>query len=159
MCPMHHLLAHANVGRTRGPLTSPVMEGFVAGVAALNRLAEASPGFVARLRDDADAQAVFGDPRPIATVSLWESAAALRAYAYEGAHADFVRRRREWFTPLDGPHVALWWTAAGALPTLADARDRLAHLAAHGPTDTAFTFASLRPAPIGAPAAPPALPA
>ena len=38
-------LAQVNVARMRAPLDAPVMRGFVDALAAVNRLAEAGPGF------------------------------------------------------------------------------------------------------------------
>jgi hypothetical protein len=43
-------LAQANVARQRAPLDSPEMAGFVVALDPVNRVAEASPGFVWRLR-------------------------------------------------------------------------------------------------------------
>ena len=146
---MHHL-AQINIGRLRGPLGSAVVAGFEAGLDAMNALAEASPGFVWRLQDeggDATQIALYDDPLVIVNVSVWESVDALRAYAYDTAHRDFLRRRREWFERMDEPHLALWWVPAGHLPTGAEARDRLAHLAAHGPSARAFTFVDVPPPP------------
>ncbi len=36
--------------------------------------------------------------------------------------------------------LALWWVSAGALPTVADSKQRFTHLTEHGPTAHAFTF-------------------
>jgi hypothetical protein len=36
--------------------------------------------------------------------------------------------------------MCLWWIRAGELPSLEDARERIEHLRAHGPTPQAFTF-------------------
>ncbi len=43
-------LAQVNVSRPRAALDSPLMGGFLAAIEPVNRLAEASPGFVWRLR-------------------------------------------------------------------------------------------------------------
>ncbi len=140
-------LAQVNVARARAPLSSPVMEGFTSAIEAMNRHAESSPGFVWRLKGspEADAETIrlFEDPLLLVTLSVWESPEALRAFAYEGAHGTFFRRREEWFQSMNTPNYALWWISAAELPTLADAHQRLSHLAAHGPTPTAFGFAHL----------------
>jgi hypothetical protein len=52
-----------NIARGRAPLDDPEMSGFVARLAEINALADASPGFVWRLQDDT------GDP-PITSVSI-----------------------------------------------------------------------------------------
>jgi hypothetical protein len=113
----------------------------------MNRHAEASPGFVWRLKGspEADAETIrlFQDPLLLVTLSVWESPEALRAFAYEGAHGTFFRRREEWFQSMDTPNYALWWIPAGTLPTLADAHQRLTLLATRGASPEAFGFAHL----------------
>ena len=37
-------------------------------------------------------------------------------------------------------YAALWWVDPGHVPTVAEAKERLEHLGAHGPTPFAFTF-------------------
>ena len=46
-------------------------------------------------------------------------------------------------------NLVLWWIPAGAIPTLADAREKLDLLARLGPTPDAFTFKQPFPAPSG----------
>src|SRR5687768_2143145 len=45
-------LAQVNIGRARGSITDPVMQGFVARLDEINALAEQSPGFVWRLQTE-----------------------------------------------------------------------------------------------------------
>jgi hypothetical protein len=47
---------------------------------------------------------------------------------------------REWFARAAEATTALWWVPAGHVPSLEEAKERLAHLAQHGPTPFAFTF-------------------
>ena len=146
-------LAQVNIGRMRYPLEDARMAGFVGRLDALNAVADASPGFVWRLQDDggdATSFRVFDDPELIVNMSVWESVEALRAYTFGAVHRPVVRQRKQWFIPLKGrPHLALWWIVAGHRPTLPEAQARLEHLAAHGSTPEAFTFA----APFSTPAA------
>ena len=143
-------LAQVNIALPREPLDAPLLADFVAALAPVNAVADASPGFVWRLQtEDGDATAIraFGDDRLIVNMSVWESVEALRGFVYGEAHAAVLRRRREWFERLAEPETALWWVAAGATPTIGDAEERLAHLRAHGPTSVAFTLRDPRPAP------------
>jgi hypothetical protein len=39
--------------------------------------------------------------------------------------------------------MAMWWVEAGHIPTIAEAKERLAYLQLHGESEFAFTFASL----------------
>src|SRR3546814_2285309 len=83
----------------------------------------------------------------IINMSVWESFEALRDYTYRSGHTRVLTRRREWFEKLERPHFALWWIAAGNLPTVEEAKRRLALLAERGPTPDAFTFRDRFPAP------------
>jgi hypothetical protein len=116
---------------------------FVASLEPVNALADDSPGFVWRLQtDDGDATAIraFDDERILVNASVWESMESLWRFVYDGRHLEVMRRRREWFTRLAEAHLGLWWIPAGSIPTLADMRERIEHLRAHGPTPYAFTF-------------------
>jgi hypothetical protein len=73
-------------------------------------------------------------------MTVWESIDALYEFAYYSEHADFYRRRREWFAQPDVAMVVLWWIPAGHEPTIEEARERVEHLRAHGATPYAFTF-------------------
>ena len=140
--PTHHL-AQINVSRLLAPLDSPLLADFVANLAPVNALADQSPGFVWRLQSEGgnatDIQ-LFDDRLIIVNMSVWENYDALKAFAFRSAHAPVMRRRREWFAQFPTAYMALWWIAAGQLPTLTDARDRLEHLDRYGPTAFAFTF-------------------
>lgn len=136
-------LAQVNIGRARFAVDDPGMADFMAGLDRINALAEATPGFVWRLQSDSgnatDIQA-FDDPRLLVNMSVWESIDALRGYVYQSGHVDFLRRRKEWFDAVETPFQVLWWVAAGHIPTVSEAKERLEHLTIHGPTAHAFTF-------------------
>jgi len=89
----------------------------------------------------------------IINMSVWESLEALRDYVYRSDHTKVLTRRREWFEKLDRPHLALWWIAAGTLPTVEEAKRRLQILAERGPSADAFTFRDRFPAPVATQAA------
>ena len=147
---MFHL-AQVNIGRFVAPIDDPGMEGFRSQLDPINALADSSPGFVWRLQtEDGNATAIRpfdGDDRMAINMSVWTSIEALQHYVYQSAHVGPLRDRRQWFEPIEGPILALWWIPAGHIPTLAEALDRLAHLKAHGPTRHAFTFRAPFPAP------------
>ena len=144
-------LAQINIGRFRAPIDSPIMEGFRNQLDPINALADQSPGFVWRLQtEDGNATAIraYADDDLMAiNLSVWESLESLRQFVYKSQHVLTLRDRHQWFEPLDGPILALWWIPAGSIPTVAEARQRLQHLAEHGPTPQAFTFRTPFPAP------------
>jgi hypothetical protein len=140
--PLLHL-AQLNVALPLEPLDSARLADFVAAIAPINALAEASPGFVWRLvgyGGDATSVHGFGDDRLLLNMSTWTSLEALADYVYKSAHAGVMRERRRWFAPMRETHSVLWWVPAGHRPTVAEAEERLTHLRAHGPTPFAFTF-------------------
>ena len=145
-------LAQVNVGRLRAPLEDPLIEGFRSQLERINAVAEQSPGFVWRLQTpDGDATSIrpFEDDTILVNMSVWESFEALHQYVYEGPHLQLLRDRRDWFLPFDGPMLALWWIPAGHIPTVDEAKQKLAELGRNGPTAAAFTFRTPFKAPEG----------
>jgi hypothetical protein len=136
-------LAQLNIGRLRAPMDDPLIDDFRENLDPINALAEASPGFVWRLQDDAgNATGIkpYGDDLEIVNLTVWESIDALADFTYRSGHTAFLRRRREFFEAPTLPILCLWWIPEGTVPTVEDAVARLEHLREHGPTPTAFTF-------------------
>ena len=148
---MYHL-AQINVAHMLAPLNDPLMAEFSNQLARINTVADASPGFIWRLQSetgDATAVRAYGDELILINISVWESLDALTAYVYVSAHRPVMQRRRQWFARYDGPYMALWWVPQGHNPSVAEAKERLDHLCAHGPTSFAFTFKQPFSAPDG----------
>ena len=133
-------LAQFNIARIRYPLDDPRMQEFVDNVARVNGLAETIEGFVWRLQDEsghAMNMKVYGDPRILPNLTLWESVEALERFVWQTLHRRFYSRREEWFERIETPLV-LWWVPAGHRPDMAEGVERLEYLKAHGPSDHAF---------------------
>lgn len=145
---MSYHLAQINLARMRAPLDDASMADFVARLEEINALADRSAGFVWRLQTpegDATYLRPFDDERLLVNMSVWESVDALKDFTYRTAHAELLRRRREWFEQFEGAFLALWWVPAGHRPGIGEAKKRLAHLAEHGPSQFAFTFRTMQP--------------
>jgi hypothetical protein len=144
-------LAQVNIGRLRAPIDDPSMEGFRSQLDPINALADRTPGFVWRLQtEEGNATAIrpyADDERMAINMSVWESLEALQRYVYSSAHVGPLRDRRQWFEPLEGPILALWWIPIGHIPMVAEAKERLALLKERGPSPDAFTFRVPFPAP------------
>jgi hypothetical protein len=143
-------LAQLNIAALLEPLDAPGLADFVAALEPVNALADAAPGFVWRLQTaDGDATAVrgFGDDRIIVNLSVWESLHALADFVYGGDHLDVMRRRRQWFEPMDRAYTVLWWVPAGHFPTVEEAQQRLELLQTEGAGPQAFTFRTAFPPP------------
>lgn len=137
-----HELAQLNIAQLAAPIDSPQLVDFVSSLERINALAEASPGFVWRLQDEAgDATAIrhFGDD-VIINMSVWRDVASLQDYVYRSAHTEVLRRRQEWFEKIRESYLALWWVPAGHRPSLDEAGSRLESLRRNGPTVEAFSF-------------------
>ena len=136
-------LAQLNVGRLRAPIDDPRTGEFVANLEPINVLAEASPGYVWRLKDASGAAThirAFEDELMIVNLTVWTSIEALADFVFRTGHVEFLRRRREWFESAGEPTTCLWWIPEGKFPSVPDAIERLDHLRAHGPTPASFTF-------------------
>lgn len=67
--------------------------------------------------DQVAARGVFGVP----TLSVWESPEQLRDFTYRRVHVEVMRQRKSWFERFDGMYYALWWVAAGHIPSIEEA--------------------------------------
>ena len=145
-------LAQLNIAALKAPLDSPELKDFVDNLDRINALAEASPGFVWRLKgdgNDATSLRPLGE-NIIVNMSVWRDVDSLRNYVYQSAHIEILRRKREWFTRMAEAPFALWWIPQGHEPTISEAVARLEHLRQHGATAEAFTFGEAFSAPDAA---------
>jgi hypothetical protein len=94
------------------------MAEFYARIPETNAIAEASPGFVWRLKED------YGDPLLLVNLSVWESEEALREFVYRSGHAGVFRDRGKWFEAGSSRQVQ-WWVPIGHRPTYAEGFERL----------------------------------
>jgi hypothetical protein len=143
---MRHI-AQVNIGRVRGGRDDPRMADFYGNLARVNALADRMPGFVWRLQDATGESAMAlhwpGDPSMNVNMSVWESAEALGAFVFKTVHRNIYARAHEFFEVPERPTVALWWVPVGHIPTLEEAKERLDHYVAHGPSEFAFGWADL----------------
>ncbi|RZI43385.1 DUF3291 domain-containing protein [Herbaspirillum sp. HC18] len=143
-------IAQVNIARSHAPIDDPLMAGFVERLDEINALAEASPGFVWRLKTDAGNATslhAYGDPLILINMSVWESPEHLKQYVYRSAHAQVMRHRKEWFERFKEAYLALWWIAPNHTPTIQEAKERLTYLQLNGESEFAFSFSHLFPAP------------
>jgi hypothetical protein len=116
---------------------------FMEALDAVNALADASPGFVWRFQTpagNATAERPFPDDLILINLSTWSSIDAVSDFVYRTVHAEYLRRRREWFERFEDVAVVLWWVPAGHRPSIDEAIGRLDALRNDGPTAQAFTF-------------------
>ena len=137
-------LAQLNVARLLAPLDSPEIKEFADGLEPINVLAEKSPGFVWRLKDETGDATDFkpfpNDELMIVNMSVWEDLESLKDFVYKTKHVEFVRKRFQWFEKMKEMYVVLWWIPIGHEPDIFEAKARLKFLRKHGDSPKAFSF-------------------
>jgi len=134
-------LAQLNIGKLRGGKGDPAMAGFFDNLDRINAAAERMPGFVWRLKDDSGNATNIpwvGDASMAVNLSVWESVETLEKFVWQTAHTRIYVRKDEFFEKMETSHFVMWWIEAGHIPTLEEAKERLDHLTAHGPSEFAF---------------------
>ena len=136
-------LAQINIGKLVAPQGDYRMQPFFDALNRVNALADAAPGFVWRLQDESgNAMGISYSPDPLLAVnmSVWQDADTLFDFVYRSSHTPVMARRRDYFQKFDGAYQALWWVAAGHIPTVSEGLSRLWLLDRFGPCPQAFTF-------------------
>lgn len=139
-------LAHFNWATLKAAPDDPAVADFFAGVDQVNAIAERSPGFVWRHgTEDEAARAIgwrlfFNWPPTVASFSVWESEEAFRHFVHNTLHGKFLARGHAWFQAGGTYNYVLWPVAAGHIPTIKEARDRVEMLERDGPTPAAYTL-------------------
>ena len=134
-------LAQLNIGRLRAGRDDPAMSGFFDNLDRINTVAERMPGFVWRMKDEsgnATNTPWVGDASIVANLTVWESVETLEKFVWQTIHTRIYGRKGEFFEKMQTPHFVMWWIEAGHIPTLEEAKDRLDHLTANGPSECAF---------------------
>ena len=141
---MKYQLAQINVARMVGVnIEDPIMKEFVDNLDSVNELAENSPGFIWRLKDDSNNASnfnPFNDEQVIINISVWKDVESLENFTYKTFHTDFLKRRKEWFRKYGKAHFALWWIEKGNYPSIEDSIKRLEYLELNGTSEKAFNF-------------------
>ena len=137
-------LAELNIGKFKYPTTDARMAGFIDNLDRVNALAERSAGFVWRLKGDNNNATDFrvGDDYAV-NLSVWTDAKSLENYVFKTVHAQFYKRKAEWFDLMEKPHMVFWHVPDGHLPSLAEAMDRLENYEKNGATEAAFGWAEV----------------
>ena len=140
-------IAELNVAYRKYELNDPRFAGFVNNLERINALAERSPGFVWRLKDDTVGNAtelqVGDDPTLIPNLSVWESVEDLERFTFGTVHAQIYKLRENWFKPMHERHFVMWHVLVGHQPTLEEAMAKLAQINADGPSDEVFGWEAM----------------
>jgi len=136
-------LAQLNIAQAKYSLDAPEMKEFVDNLDRVNAIADASEGFIWRLKGDGNNATniqAFSDPNIIVNMSIWSSIAALKAFMFKTDHREFMRNKQQWFVPMKQANYVLWWVEDGELPSVDDGIVRLEHLRCYGESPYAFSL-------------------
>ena len=144
-------LAELNIGKFKHPTSDPRMAGFMDNLDRVNAFAERSEGFIWRLKGDNNNATDFrlpfsegwGDDMAV-NLSVWTDAKSLVNYVFKTVHAQFYKRKAEWFDLMEKPHMVFWHVEEEHQPTLDEAYARLQHYEKNGVSEFAFSRAFSR---------------
>ena len=141
------MIAQFNIARALYDLDDPRMSEFMDMVPRMNALAERSPGYVWRLKDEhgPDAPDFGDDPRMTMTLSVWKDVESLRHFTWSTLHKRFRLRTHEWFEKADEAYLAIWPIADDHRPKGPEALQMLLKLRREGPSDAVFGTETLTP--------------
>ena len=143
-------LAQVNIALFRWPLDDTRMAEFVDRVVPINELAESSEGFVWRYTETGmpqDLGSPWNDPRLFFNLSLWRDVESLKEFVFSAEHAQVMRDRAQWTTPVPGPSLAMWWIDENDRPTVQEAIWAINLVAQIGDSEHAFSFRKTFPEP------------
>ncbi|WP_025740394.1 DUF3291 domain-containing protein [Aquimarina pacifica] len=141
-------LAQFNIIKLKDDLNSPIIKEFRDFLAPVNQLAEESPGFVWRLKDDEGENAThvdtpYEDKLIFVNLSTWTDYESLKSYSYNTVHSYFLKNRNKWGTKMQGHQAVLWWIPAGENPSVIQGKEKLDLLNNLGPSSTSFSMSQL----------------
>lgn len=140
-------IAELNVAYPKYDMNDRRFAGFVNNLDRINALAERSPGFVWRLKDDVTGNAMDlqpdDDPAMIPNLSVWESVEDLERFTFGTVHAQIYKLRENWFKPMQERHFVMWRVPIGQQPALEEAIAKLAQINADGPSDDVFGWEAM----------------
>lgn len=136
-------LAQFNIIKLKDHLDSPIIKEFKDFLAPVNQLAEESPGFVWRLKDEeggsaSNIETPYEDELIFVNMSVWLNYEHLKNYSYKTVHSYFLKSRGKWSTKMDDHQAVLWWIPSDEKPSLPEAKNRLDRLNKFGSSSEAF---------------------
>jgi len=143
-------IAVYNIAEAKFPMDDIGMKAFNDAIDMVNAEAEASKGFIWRLKDESGNATnirIYDKPNMLVNLSVWETIEALKAYLYNGDHLSIFVRKKEWFVPMKTAHMVLWYVPNGHIPMAEEGKMKLDHLIAQGESQQAFGFRKIYDAP------------
>ncbi len=151
---MSHKLAFMTLAILRQPFGHAEVQGFVDRVPGVYGAVAASEGFhEMSIRDLNTYLHSWGDTslpdwypesagtdRVAITLSLWADLESVAAFSYNGAHAEALTKRREWFDRSPVPPYVAWWVESEKAITFPEGYERMESLFRNGSTAFAFDF-------------------
>ena len=63
---------------------------------------------------------VYDDPEILPNLTVWRDVEALERFVWQTLHKRMYNRRDEWFAPIEGAKLVLWWIPEGHRPPVAE---------------------------------------
>jgi hypothetical protein len=147
-------LAFMTIGVLHAPMDDPRVQGFVDRIDVIFAAAGSSDGFVGQsVPDEATGEESWGPlvtpthfqkeeylDRTAATLSLWNDLESVFAFAYNGVHAEALRKRAAWIVHGEWPSYVAWWVSDDHTPSWSEACERYDRMCQEGPSPAAFDF-------------------
>ncbi len=143
-----HYLSQANIARFSAPLDDPMMKEIVDFLEPANKLAEESPGFIWRLKDEEGRstsylKSPFKDEMMAINISVWEDMESFKNFVYGSVHSYFLKNKKKWFDLSQPSQFMMWWIPSGEVPSLEPMKEKLEYHQKLGDTPPAFSKRSL----------------
>ncbi|PXX25760.1 DUF3291 domain-containing protein [Arenibacter sp. ARW7G5Y1] len=141
-------LAQFNIIKLKDHLDSPIVKEFKDFLGPVNQLAEESPGFIWRLKDESsygatDLETPYQDELIFINMSVWLNYEYLKTYTYQTVHSYFLKSRKKWSSEIEGHTAVMWYLEAGKLPSVHEAKSKLDFLNQFGSSEIAFSMTDI----------------
>jgi len=142
---LQYHLAQCNISKLRDDLDHPSMIEFETFLEPVNQWADRSDGFIWRLKNidglaSSRLKPVYREPRTIVNLSVWKDIESLSEFTFGTIHTYFLKNRNKWMDKIEQVQFVMWWVKEGHLPTIDEAKSKLAELEQIGPTHRAFNW-------------------
>lgn len=141
MTQMWHI-ANLNIAYKINPSDDSLMHDFYANIDKVNQLADVSPGFIWRYKEDEEPldKTIFFEDGVVVNFSVWKDVESLFDFTYKTYHAEIFKRKKEWFLPIKDHTLALWFIPKNHKPSQEEVKQKLNEIRQIGASPSVFNF-------------------
>jgi len=136
-------IAQFNIAKIRYPLDDPRMAEFMKSIDFVNSLTDNIDGFIHRVKDESGYALnikLYEDKDIVPNLTVWKNIESLKLFVFKTLHGRFMKRREEWFIPIEGPLNVLWYVEENYIPSMQEGVDRLNYFKYNGNSNYAFDW-------------------